>query len=98
MSDAELSVGDVQKLARLARLELAEGEAASLRADLSRIVGYVRQLEELDTEGIEPLTHAVPMDQRRRKDEAAEHLVGRRGVCGSAGYDGGLVRLPRIVE
>lgn len=94
----ELSTDEIKKLARLSRLALDEGATEALREDLSRIVGYVQLLDEVDVEGVTPMTHAVPMGQRRRPDLAADEVVGRRGVERSAGYDDGLVRLPRIVE
>lgn len=92
-----LSPDEVRKVARLARLHLEDEELSALGAQLNDIVGYVEQLREVDTDGVEPLFHAVPLELRRRDDEAKEG-VGRRGLEGSAGYEDGLVRVPKIVE
>jgi aspartyl-tRNA(Asn)/glutamyl-tRNA(Gln) amidotransferase subunit C len=88
---------DIEHLGRLARLRTTDEEREALAAQLQRIVGYVEQLSEVDVAGVEPMTHAVPMQQRRRED-ATQKVVGRRALEGSAGYEDGLVRLPRIVE
>jgi aspartyl-tRNA(Asn)/glutamyl-tRNA(Gln) amidotransferase subunit C len=92
-----LSPDDIEHLARLARLRTSDAERAALAAQLERIVGYVELLSEVDVEGVEPMTHAVPLDARRRTDEATD-VAGRRALEGSAGYSDGLVRVPRIVE
>lgn len=94
----ELTLEEASKLARLARLRLADDELEGLRTQLARIVGFVEQLAEVDVEGVEPMTHAVPLALRRRPDEPTPDVAGRRALEGSAGYEGGLVRLPRIVE
>lgn len=97
-ASVELTLEQASKLARLARLKLDDEELESLREQLVRVVGFVEQLSEVDTEGTEPLTHAVPMTLPRRPDEARDDVIGRAALEGSAGYEDGLVRLPRIVE
>ncbi len=97
-STSALSRADLEKLARLARLKIDDGQLEALRLQLGRIVGFVEQLAEVDVEGVEPMTHAVPMTLPRRADEADPDVAGRRALTGSAGYQDGLVRLPRIVE
>lgn len=94
----ELTLEEASKLARLARLRLGDDELEGLRAQLGRVVGFVEQLREVDVDGVEPMTHAVPLPLARRADEADGDVVGRRALEGSAGYEDGLVRLPRIVE
>lgn len=94
----ELSLDEARKLARLSRLALGDDELEALREQLGRIVGFVEQLSEVDTDGVEPMTHAVPMALPRREDTASDDVAGRSALQGSAGYEDGLVRLPRIVE
>lgn len=92
------SPDDVARLALLARLELHEEEKARLATELGRIVGYVDELAAVDVTGVEPMTHAVPTTLTLRPDVAQEEVAGRRALAGSAGYDDGLVRVPKIVE
>jgi aspartyl-tRNA(Asn)/glutamyl-tRNA(Gln) amidotransferase subunit C len=93
-----LSADEVRKLARLSRLHLEDDELERLGGQLNQIVGYVEQLSEVDVDGIEPMAHAVPMDQPRRPDDVLEEVAARRALEGSAGYEDGLVRVPKIVE
>lgn len=89
---------EVSKLARLARLKVDDTELEALRAQLVRVVGFVEQLREVDVEGVAPMTHALPLELPRRADEATDDVAGRKALMGSAGYEDGLVRLPRVVE
>jgi aspartyl-tRNA(Asn)/glutamyl-tRNA(Gln) amidotransferase subunit C len=54
-----LTRADVEKVALLARLRLSEPELDAMTGQLAAIVGYVDQLAEVDTEGVEPMAHAV---------------------------------------
>ena len=61
-----LSRADIEKVALLARLQLTEDEAATMTAELGQIVGYVDQLAEVNTEGVEPkITVCTRMPGRR---------------------------------
>ena len=54
-----LTRADVEKVALLARLDLTEAELATMTEQLAQIVGYIDQLSGVDTEGVEPMAHAV---------------------------------------
>lgn len=54
-----LSRADVEKIALLARLKLSEAELEAMTRQLGQIVGYVEQLSQVDTTGVEPMAHAV---------------------------------------
>ena len=59
-----ISRQDVEKVALLARLQLTEAELATMTEQLAQIVGYVDQLAEVDTDGVEPMAHAIELQQR----------------------------------
>ena len=63
-----LTLDDVRKVAKLARLELADADLAHLQPQLSAILDYVDQLKQLNTEGIEPLAHPLPIANAFRDD------------------------------
>jgi len=63
-----LSLGEVKKVAILARLELSPGDLALMADQLNKILGYVDQLNEVDTEGLEPLAHPLPLSNVFRDD------------------------------
>jgi aspartyl-tRNA(Asn)/glutamyl-tRNA(Gln) amidotransferase subunit C len=69
-----LSAEQVAWVAHLARLELTPAELAAMTPQLSSIVEYVEQLRRVDTEGVEPLAHALPVDNVFRPDEPAPSL------------------------
>lgn len=64
----KISQKDVEHVARLARLTLAPEELEQMTGQMDAILGYVDKLNELDTDGIEPTAHAVPMANAFRED------------------------------
>jgi aspartyl-tRNA(Asn)/glutamyl-tRNA(Gln) amidotransferase subunit C len=69
-----LTLEEVKKVARLARLELPEADLVRTQAQLSAILDYVAQLNELDTSNVEPLAHPLPIQNVFRPDEPAPSL------------------------
>lgn len=65
---------DVEKVALLSRLLLTEAELEAMTRQLGQIVGYVDQLSEVDTEGVEPLAHAVEVTNVLADDRVAASL------------------------
>jgi len=72
---AELSREEVLKLARLARLELSDGEADSFRKELSDILQYVALLNDADVAGLEPTTQVTGLKNVMRQDEVYDYGV-----------------------
>ena len=69
-----LTLDEVKKVARLARLELSEADLGRMQAQLSAILDYVDQLQKLDTDGVEPLAHPLPVQNVFRPDEPRPSL------------------------
>ncbi|MCO6047267.1 Asp-tRNA(Asn)/Glu-tRNA(Gln) amidotransferase subunit GatC [Aeoliella sp. ICT_H6.2] len=69
-----LTSDDVEKVALLARLMLSPDELESMTAEMQQIVGYVDQLAEVDTTGIEPMAHAVELRNVTKDDNVAPSL------------------------
>lgn len=63
-----LSLADVKKVAALARLEMSEADLARMAEQLNNILGYVDQLSTVNTDGIEPLAHPLPLSNVFRED------------------------------
>lgn len=66
---AEVSLDDVRHVARLARMALSDEELERVRRELNRIMGHFAELQQLDTEGVEDTSHAIPMTNVYRPDE-----------------------------
>lgn len=89
---------EVLHVARLARLSFAPQELDTLREQLGRILGYIRQLEELDTRDVVPTSHAVDMGTPFR-DDAAVPFGDREAILANApDRQGEFFRVPRILE
>jgi len=69
-----ISRQDIEKVALLARLQLTDDELSKMTVELAQIVGYVDQLAEVDTDGIEPMAHAVETANVFRDDVVAASL------------------------
>ena len=90
---------DIENIARLARLELAETEIPVYVDSLSKILDFVGELERAPTDGIAPMAHPMPgLAQRLRADEVTE--TNQRDAfqrCAPA-VENGLYLVPRVVE
>jgi aspartyl-tRNA(Asn)/glutamyl-tRNA(Gln) amidotransferase subunit C len=69
---------DIEKVARLARLELSEEEKETFGNQLEQILTYMEQLNQLDTTGVEPTSHAIPIQNVFREDETQSSFPGEK--------------------
>ena len=90
-----LSREEVLHVARLARLHLTEEELERMRAQLDAILAYVDKLRELDVEGVEPTSHAVPLVDVMRDDALAPCLPQEAALANAPDRDGEFFRVPR---
>lgn len=93
-----LTSEQVRKVASLARLELSDAELSDLGAKLGQTLDYVARLNELDTEGVEPLVHAIELSNVLRPDVLAPSLPRERGLANSPRTDGKHFLVPAILE
>jgi len=93
-----LSPDDVRKVARLARLELADAELARLAPQLSAILDYVIQLQQLPTEGVEPLAHPLPIDNAFRDDVPAPSLPVDDALANAPNRVGNYFGVPAVFD
>jgi len=92
---------DVEKIAELARLELTADEVVSFAGQLSSILGYIDKLNELDTSGVEPMSHcsttAGETVQLGREDAVAPSLGQKLAVENAPDGEDGYFRVPRVI-
>ena len=62
----------VRRIAHLARIAVADDEVAHLQGELNAILAFVEQLNEVDCEGVEPMTSVTPMEMKKREDEVTD--------------------------
>ena len=89
---------DVKYVAHLARMHLSAAEVAHLQPQLEQIVGYVRQLDELNVEGIEPTAHAIPVQNVFRADEVRPCLDHAAVMQNAPQAREGQFIVPKIIE
>ncbi len=89
---------EVLHVARLARLALSPDEADRMRDQLGRILGYIRQLDRLDTEDVVPTSHAVEMGTPFRDDSVAPFGQKEEILKNAPDREGDFFRVPRILE
>ena len=88
----------VRKVARLARIRVEEDELAVLAAELNGIIAWVEQLQELDVEGIEPMTSVTPMRLKRRADVVTEGNQQAAILANAPQAREGFFVVPKVVE
>jgi aspartyl-tRNA(Asn)/glutamyl-tRNA(Gln) amidotransferase subunit C len=93
-----ISRQDVDHVARLARLALTEAESARMQEQLSGILAYIDTLRALDTTGVEPTSHAVPLVNVMRADETRPSLSPEAALANAPDRSDGFFRVPRIIE
>ena len=89
---------EVLKVATLSRIKLAEEDVEVFASQLSNILAYVEKLGELDTEGVEPLAHALDISNVVRPDEAAESLGTEMAVREAPVRSDDFFKVPRVID
>lgn len=95
-----MSIDDqtVRKVARLARIAVADDEVASLRDDLNRILAWVEELGEVDVEGVEPMTSVTPMRLKRREDVVTAGDNVQAALSNAPETAEGFYVVPKVIE
>jgi aspartyl-tRNA(Asn)/glutamyl-tRNA(Gln) amidotransferase subunit C len=93
----ELSRGDVERVAALARLALTEDEKTLYLRQLTHILDYARQLSELDTRGVPPTSSVLEEIPRHRADEVRPSLGRDAAMTNAPDAASGLFRVPRVL-
>jgi aspartyl-tRNA(Asn)/glutamyl-tRNA(Gln) amidotransferase subunit C len=95
-----LSLDEVRRVARLARLRLSPQEEQAFQGQLSAILDHVAQLGELDVTGVEPMTHALAAGDAAplRPDALLPGLTPGEALANAPAREGTCFKVPRIIE
>jgi aspartyl-tRNA(Asn)/glutamyl-tRNA(Gln) amidotransferase subunit C len=93
-----LSAEQVRWVAHLGRLELSADELATMTRQLAGIVDYVSQLQQVDTEGVEPLTHALTVHNVFREDEPSPSLSPDEALANAPQRRGDFYAVPAVFD
>jgi aspartyl-tRNA(Asn)/glutamyl-tRNA(Gln) amidotransferase subunit C len=97
VSDHSLTRADVEHVAQLARLALTADELDSLTIELAAILEHAAQVSALDTAGVEPTAHPLPLVNVFRADETRPSLPRDEVLAAAPASEGGRFRVPRIL-
>jgi aspartyl-tRNA(Asn)/glutamyl-tRNA(Gln) amidotransferase subunit C len=92
-----LSRADVEKVALLARLRLTDAELETITGQLAQIVGYVDQLGEVNTDGVEPMAHAIEVANVFRDDRTAPSLPREEALANAPHHDDRGYLVPAVL-
>ncbi len=89
---------EVEHVARLARLELTEHEVETFTGQMDAILAYVDKLDGLNTDGIIPTAHAVPMENAFRDDEVTLSIGIDNALANAPDRTDNFFRVPKVIE
>jgi len=94
---ARITRADVEHVAQLARLALTEAEVTALTGELAAILEHAAQVSALDTEGVEPTAHPLPLVNVARPDEVRPGLDRDEVLASAPAVEDDRFRVPRIL-
>jgi aspartyl-tRNA(Asn)/glutamyl-tRNA(Gln) amidotransferase subunit C len=95
---AHITRDEVERVAALARLLLSDEEAGRMAVELDTILGYVETLGRLDTDGVEPTSHVIPLATPLRQDRAVAPLDPELAVANAPERKGSAFVVPKVIE
>ncbi len=95
-----MSVDDdtVRRIARLARIAVEDKEIPHWRGEINAVLKFVEQLNEVNVEGVEPMTSVTPMKLKMREDKVTDGEVPDKVLSNAPQSDGGFYMVPKVVE
>jgi aspartyl-tRNA(Asn)/glutamyl-tRNA(Gln) amidotransferase subunit C len=94
----EVDEATVRRIARLARIKVSDAEAKALEQELSGIFEWIKQLDEVDTDAVEPMTRVVAMTLKKRSDEVTDGGIADEVVANAPAADDHFFLVPKVVE
>ncbi len=93
-----LDPATVRRIAKLARIRVEDAEVARLQGELNGILGWIEQLNEVDVEGVAPLTGGAQIALRQREDAVTDGGYPERVLANAPNREGEFFAVPKVVE
>lgn len=93
-----IDIDTARRVAKLARIRVEEARLADLAEQLSGILGFMEQLNEVDVAGVAPMTSVTPMRLKRREDKVTEGGMAARVLANAPETREGFFAVPKVVE
>jgi aspartyl-tRNA(Asn)/glutamyl-tRNA(Gln) amidotransferase subunit C len=94
----EVDEDTVRRIARLARIKVTDAEAKALEGELSGILDWVKQLDEVDTAGVEPMTAVVSTSLKMREDKVTDGAIADDILANAPVREDHFFVVPKVVE
>ena len=94
---AKLSKGEVEKIAKLSKLNLTEKELAEFSKDLESILEAFKDLQKVPTKGVKPSTHPLGQKNVTREDKVEPSLSQKEALANAKQKEGGYFKGPKVV-
>ena len=88
----------VRHIARLARIAVSDAEVEALAPELSNILGWIEQLQEVDVSGVQPMTAVIPNKLRLREDEVTDGGIRDKVLQNAPVAEHGFFAVPKVIE
>ena len=88
----------VRRIARLARIAVKDEEVEHLQGELNAMLGFVEQLNEVDVEGVEPMTSVIPVAMKLREDVVNDGEIADRIVANAPASEDNYFMVPKVIE
>ena len=93
-----VTIEQVRHIAKLARIAMSEDELGRLEPELNNILGWIEQLGEVNTDGIEPLTAVIDQKLRLRDDVVTEGNIRDEVLANAPDHQHGFFAVPKVIE
>jgi len=93
-----VNTDQVRHIARLARIAMSDSEVEAMVPELNNILGWVEQLGEVDTEGVEPLTAVIDQNLRLRDDVVTDGNIRDAVLANAPAAEHGFFAVPKVIE
>jgi len=88
----------VRHIAKLARIAMSDAEVEAMVPELNNILGWVEQLGEVDTDGVEPLTAVIDQELRLRDDSVTDGNIRDAVLANAPAAEHGFFAVPKVIE
>ena len=97
MTEKKIDKELIRHIALLARIEMTDEQADTLGRQFAEIVAFVDKLGELDTDGVEPMAHALDVRNVLAEDAPGESLPVERALANAPARDGDFYKVPKVI-
>lgn len=93
-----VDIATVKRVAHLARIAVDDAKAEAMTGELNTILGFVEQLNEVEIDGVEPMTSVTPMEMKKRTDDVSDGNKADDIVANAPASEDNFFQVPKVVE